>query len=66
MSHSFHSVDRTGHYKVIAVAFALSVMVGLIALYGRPNHNLTAANGVGVIKAGKVTHVTGDDARVIR
>jgi hypothetical protein len=61
-------MDRSTHYKVLAVACALSVIVGLIGLSGRFHNSITASNGLGlaVVKAGKATHVTNDDTRVVR
>jgi hypothetical protein len=66
MSCSFHSADRGTHHKVIAVALALSVVVGSIGLSSRTNHNLTAATGTGVIKAPKSIVSTNNDTRIIR
>jgi len=66
MSHSFHSADRGTHSKVIAVAFALSVVVGLVSLFGRADKNLLVSNGTAVIKAPKSMITTNDESRLIR
>lgn len=66
MSHSFHSADRSTHYKVIAVAFALSVAVGMVGLSVRSSSNFAAYNGTGLIKAAKMTHITTNDIGIIR
>jgi len=66
MSSSFHSADRGTHYKVIAVAFALSAIIGLIGLSGRTDSNLKGASGTGVIKATKSIISTNNDSRIIR
>jgi hypothetical protein len=65
MSHSFHSADRGTHSKVIAVAFALSVVVGLVGLFGRAD-NLLVSTGTAVIKAPKSMITTSDESRLIR
>ena len=66
MSHSFHSADRGTHSKVIAVAFALSVAVGLVGFFGRADRNLFVSNGTAVIKASKSMITTNDESRLIR
>jgi hypothetical protein len=66
MSHSFHSADRGTHSKVIAVALALSVVVGLVGLFGRADNNVLVSNGTGVIKAPKSIITTNDESRLIR
>jgi hypothetical protein len=64
MSHSFHSADRGTHSKVIALA--LSVVVGLVGLFGRADNNVLLSNGTGVIKAPKSMITTNDESRLIR
>ena len=66
MSHSFYSADRGTHSKVIAVAFALSVVVGLVGLFCRADKNLLMSNGTAVIKAPKSMITTSYESRLIR
>ena len=66
MSHSFHTADRGTHSKVIAVALALSVVVGMVGLFGGLDKNILVSNGTTVIKASKLMITTNDESRIIR
>jgi hypothetical protein len=66
MSHSFHSADRGTHSKIIAVALALSIVVGLVCHFGRADTNVLVSNGTGVVKAPKSIITTNDESRLIR
>jgi hypothetical protein len=67
MSHSFHSVDRATHVKIIAVAFALSAVIGSIALASRSSIAVATATNTGVVKATRSpVMVSNDDRQAIR
>jgi hypothetical protein len=66
MSHSFHSADRGTHSKIIALALALSIVVGLVCLFGRADTNVLVSNGTGVVKASRSMITTNDESRLIR
>jgi hypothetical protein len=65
MSYSFHSADRSTHYKVIAVAFVLSLVVGLVGLSARTDTR-TASEGTGVVKATKSVVTTQNAETALR
>jgi hypothetical protein len=67
VSHSFFSVDRSAHFKIVAVALACSVAVTLFCLTARtsdPTNQKIAAPAVIKAKTGIV--VTSDDAKATR
>jgi hypothetical protein len=55
MNHSLHSIDRTTHAKIVAVALICATAVaGIgIAVHSRGGDNLEQAQHIGVIKAGR-------------
>ncbi len=67
MSHSFFSVDRSTHFKIVAVALVCSVAVTLFCVGVRTNNstNQKIASPT-VIKAKTSIIVTSDDAKAIR
>jgi hypothetical protein len=67
VSHSFFSLDRSTHFKIVAVALVCSVAVTLFCLATRPNDptNPKMASPA-VIKAKTSIIVTSDDAKATR
>lgn len=65
VSHSFFSVDRSAHFKIVAVAVACSVAVTLFCLTARPNEQTKIATPA-VVKAKTGMVVTSDDAKATR
>jgi hypothetical protein len=65
MSYSFYSADRSTHYKVIAVAFVLSLIVGLVGLSARSG-TYTASETTGVTKATKAIVTTQNAETAVR
>jgi hypothetical protein len=65
MNHSFHSVDRATHLKIVVVALVAGIAVTAFGIAARPtaDDSQTAAH---VIKAGKPVVVTSSDNAVIR
>lgn len=59
MNHSFYSVDRTTHAKIVVIAlmFATAVAGITIANHSSGGDGLEQTRQVGVIKAGKPTMV---------
>jgi hypothetical protein len=65
VSHSFFSVDRSTHFKIVAVALVCSVAVTLFCVGVRTN-NSTNQKIASPIKAKTSIIVTSDDAKAIR
>ena len=65
MNHSFHSVDRATHLKIVAVALVAGIAVTAFGIAARTNigDSQTAAH---VIKAGKPVVVTSSDNAMFR
>jgi hypothetical protein len=65
VSHSFFSVDRSAHFKIVVVALACSVAVTLFCLAARPNEQTKIAMPA-MLKAKTGMVVTSDDAKATR
>jgi hypothetical protein len=65
MNHSFHSVDRATHLKIVVVALVAGIAVTAFGIAARTtvDDSQTAAH---VIKAGKPVVVTSSDSAVVR
>ena len=68
MNHSFYSVDRTTHAKIVAVAlmFATAVAGIGIAFHSGGRDGLEQARQVSVVKAGKPAMVASDAEITVR
>jgi hypothetical protein len=65
VSHSFHSADRSAHFKIAVVALACSVAATFFCLTLRPIEQTKIATPA-AIKAKPDIVVTSDDAKAIR
>jgi hypothetical protein len=65
MNHSFHSVDRATHLKIVVVALVAGIAVTAFGIAARSTveDSQTAAH---VIRAGKPVVVTSSDNAVVR
>ena len=65
MNHTFHSVDRATHLKIVVVALVAGIAVTAFGLATRANvdYSQTAAH---VIKAGKPVVVTSSSNSMLR
>jgi hypothetical protein len=63
MNHSFYSVDRTTHLKIVVVALAAGIALIGIATSSRISSGAVSA---GVVKAGKPVAVTSSTLTLIR
>jgi hypothetical protein len=65
MNHSFHSVDRATHLKIVVVALVAGIAVTAFGIAARSavEDSQTAAH---VIRAGKPVVVTSSDNAVVR
>jgi hypothetical protein len=65
MNHTFHSVDRATHLKIVVVALVAGIAVTAFGIAARPNidYSQTAAR---VIKAGKPVAVTSSSNSMLR
>jgi hypothetical protein len=68
MNHSFYSIDRTAHAKIVVVAliFATAVAGIGIAAHSSAGDGLEQARQVSVIKAGKPAMVASDTEITVR
>ncbi|WP_407154430.1 hypothetical protein [Bradyrhizobium sp. STM 3557] len=65
MNHSFHSVDRATHLKIVVVALVAGIAVTAFGIAARSTLDDSQA-AAHVIKAGKPVVVTSSDNAVIR
>jgi hypothetical protein len=65
MNHTFHSVDRATHLKIVAVALVAGIAITAFGVAARPNvdYSQTASH---VIKAGKPVVVTSSNGTMVR
>jgi len=65
MNHTFHSVDRATHLKIVVVALVAGIAVTAFGMAARSNtdDSQTAAR---VVKAGKPVIVTSSDNSMVR
>lgn len=65
MNHSFHSVDRATHMKIVIVALVAGIAVTAFGIAARTNvdYSQTAAH---VVKAGKPVVITSSDSSMVR
>ena len=68
MNHSFYSIDRTAHAKIVVVALILATAVaGIgIAAHSSAGDGLDQARQVSVVKAGKPAMVASDAQVAVR
>jgi hypothetical protein len=66
MNHSFCSVDRSTHLKIVVVALVAGIAVSGLALSSRPNLDEGSQQAARVVKAGKPVAITSSGASVIR
>jgi hypothetical protein len=65
MNHTFHSVDRATHLKIVVVALAAGIAITAFGVAARTNvdYSQTASH---VIKAGKPVVVTSSNSTMVR
>jgi hypothetical protein len=65
MNHTFHSVDRATHLKIVVVALAAGIAITAFGVAARTNvdYSQTASH---VIKAGKPVVVTSSNGTMVR
>jgi hypothetical protein len=64
MNHSFHSVDRGTHLKIVIVALVAGIAVAAFGIAARSNVDYSQT--ANVIKAGKPVVVTSSDISAVR
>jgi hypothetical protein len=64
MNHSFHSLDRSTHLKIVVVALVAGIAVAGLGISARSSADY--AQTAHVVKAGKLVTVTSSDAMVVR
>jgi hypothetical protein len=65
VSHSFFSVDRTTHFKIVATALVCSVGISLFCFAALTNDRTKIATPA-IIKAKSGIVITSDDAKATR
>jgi hypothetical protein len=66
MNHSFYSVDRTTHLKIVVVALVAGIAVAGFGISARSNSDDGYTQTARVLKAGKAVTVTSSSASVVR
>jgi hypothetical protein len=67
VSHSFFSVDRSTHFKIVVIALVCSVAVTLFCVAARTNSSTTQRiASPAIIKAKTSIVVTSDEAKATR
>jgi hypothetical protein len=66
MNHSFYSVDRTTHLKIVVVALVAGIAVAGFGISARSNSDDGYTQTARVLKAGKAVTVTSSNASVVR
>jgi hypothetical protein len=64
MNHSFHSVDRATHLKIVVVALVAGIVVTGFAISARTGSDYSQT--AHVVKAGKPITVTSSDTSTVR
>jgi hypothetical protein len=64
MNHSFHSVDRATHLKIVVLALVAGISVAAFGILARSNVDYSQT--AHVIKAGKPVVVTSSDTSTVR
>ena len=66
MNHSFHSVDRATHLKIVVVALAAGVAVTVFGVAARSDLDNSQTAATHVIRAGKPVVVTSSETSMVR
>ena len=64
MNHSFHSVDRATHLKIVVVALVAGIAVAGLGIFARTTWDYSQT--AHVVKAGKPVTVTSSDGSIVR
>ena len=64
MNHTFHSVDRATHLKIVVVALVAGIAVAAFGIAARSN--VDYSQSAQVIKAGKPVAVTSSGSSTVR
>jgi hypothetical protein len=66
MNHSFYSIDRTTHAKIVVVALICATAVGGISIAAHLRGDSLQVQHVSIIKAGKPAMVASDAEVAVR